>query len=395
MSSQPSEPVIKARTEFNPQALDEGLAHDEPRPPEARSQFDPQAFIDRDSEPTELEQQTLAAAFNSRADGKKRSALVIWVMGLLSLVVGVEAVLTLLASYQQSIWIFSLYLVTLCSVLLLACRGLWSELTKLRRLRHTQDWQQTGDRLRLSMQSGEATPFIANLSQGLGQNSGHLSPQISAMQQLALSQYFAKVTKDHNDAEQIQLFETEVLYTLDKKAQSIVSRYALEAATLLAASPLAMMDMAIVLWRNQKLLNDIAECYGIELGYWSRVRLLKTIVTNVIYAGTTEVVTDLGSQLLSMEMTGKLSARLAQGVGGGLLTARLGYQAMALCRPLAFSADKRPKLSRIHKDLLVELKQIFRAKMSASSVLEPVKNAEIGTQQPDSTTPHKSRSTTP
>lgn len=114
--------------------------------------------------------------------------------------------------------------------------------------------------------------------------------------------------------------------------------------------------MALILWRNQKMIQDIARCYGVELGYWSRIRLIRGILVNILYAGTTELATDLGTQLLSVEMSGKLSARLGQGLGGGLLTARLGYQAMALCRPLAFSSASKPKLSRIHKELLLELK---------------------------------------
>ncbi|MCD8476386.1 MAG: DUF697 domain-containing protein [Shewanella fodinae] len=49
-----------------------------------------------------------------------------------------------------------------------------------------------------------------------------------------------------------------------------------------------------------------------------------------------------------------------------MLTARLGYQAMALCRPLAFDEKSRPRLSGIHKELLLELQQLrHKAKQSA------------------------------
>jgi putative membrane protein len=40
-----------------------------------------------------------------------------------------------------------------------------------------------------------------------------------------------------------------------------------------------------------------------------------------------------------------------------MLTARLGYQAMALCRPIVFREEQRPKLSKVHQELLIELKQ--------------------------------------
>ncbi|QDF66684.1 TIGR01620 family protein [Shewanella sp. SNU WT4] len=345
---------------------------------QSRTQFAANTFVAIDEQTSNLEQENLDAAFAPAQTKRKRSRLLVLVVLLLCAVVGVETYLSLRAALAQSVWLFALYGSTLVALVAFAGRALWSEFKKLRRLRHTLAWQETGDRLRLSMQSGEAAPVIRQLAQGFGDDKDAEGKKrtLVAIQQMALSQYYAKATADHNDAEQVQLFEIEVLYPLDKQAQSIVSRYALEAATLLAASPLAVMDMAIILWRNQKLLNDIAACYGIELGYWSRIRLLKTIVLNVIYAGTTEIITDLGSQLLSMEMTGKLSARLAQGVGGGLLTARLGYQAMALCRPLAFAPEHKPKLSRVHKDLLIELKRIFTDKQDSGLNAETITQAE-------------------
>ncbi|MBE8168145.1 MAG: DUF697 domain-containing protein, partial [Shewanella sp.] len=114
--------------------------------------------------------------------------------------------------------------------------------------------------------------------------------------------------------------------------------------------------------RNQRMLTELAQCYGIDLGYASRVKLIKGIISNILFAGSAELLTDIGSQLLSLELTGRLSAKLGQGLAGGLLTARLGYQAMNLCRPILFSADNKPKLSSIHKSLFLELKS-FSSKL--------------------------------
>ncbi|QVK22860.1 TIGR01620 family protein [Shewanella dokdonensis] len=151
----------------------------------------------------------------------------------------------------------------------------------------------------------------------------------------AIRQLESLLSVEQNDAEQVMLFESIVLRQRDAAARKIVHHFAAESALLLAISPFAVLDMALVLWRNQKMLSRIAECYGIKLGYWSRIRLFRGILLNILYAGTTELAMDIGNQLLSVELTGKLSARLGQGLGAGLLTARLGYQAMSLCRPLA------------------------------------------------------------
>ncbi len=105
---------------------------------------------------------------------------------------------------------------------------------------------------------------------------------------------------------------------------------------IVAVSPLAVIDMFFLSWRNIRLVNQIAQIYGIELGYWSRLRLLKMVLLNLAFAGATEVVQDIGLDWLSQDLTAKLSARAAQGIGVGLLTARLGIKAMEFCRPLVF-----------------------------------------------------------
>ena len=45
-----------------------------------------------------------------------------------------------------------------------------------------------------------------------------------------------------------------------------------------------------------------------------------------------------------------------QGIGVGLLTARLGIKAMEFCRPLVLSKEEKLHLSTIQKDLLSQLK---------------------------------------
>ena len=67
------------------------------------------------------------------------------------------------------------------------------------------------------------------------------------------------------------------------------------------------------------------------------------VLVNLAFAGATEIVQDLGMDWLSQDITAKLSARAAQGIGVGLLTARLGIKAMEFCRPLAFEKVGKTK----------------------------------------------------
>jgi len=289
------------------------------------------------------------AAFNAESKAGKLPRQRRWsvlaklsLVGVLGLVV-TETLLGLHSAWIESPWLFGLYLTVTSIISLWAGTITVSEWRKLVRLKSVEEAQQTGDRLSMSMQVGEADKFINKLLSQLPKD-------------VDLSRYLSTVNDEHNDAEKLILFDELVLSERDLIAKKYVRRFSQESALLLAASPLALLDMAIILWRNQRMIYKIAECYGIELGYWSRIKLIRGIITNIVYAGTSEIITDLGTQLLSVEMSGKLSARLGQGLGGGLLTARLGYQAMALCRPVSFQDKSRPKLSGIHKELLLDLK---------------------------------------
>ena len=79
------------------------------------------------------------------------------------------------------------------------------------------------------------------------------------------------------------------------------------------------------------------------------------VLVNLAFAGATEIVQDLGMDWLSQDITAKLSARAAQGIGVGLLTARLGIKAMEFCRPLAFEKPKTKTFS-CAKELLTVMK---------------------------------------
>ncbi|WP_299788109.1 TIGR01620 family protein [uncultured Shewanella sp.] len=282
----------------------------------------------------------------TKPQGKRRWSLLakLSALGVFGLVI-TETLLGLRSAWGESPWLFGLYSGVTAVISLWAGTLAVSEWRKLVRLKSVEEAQQTGDRLSQSMQVGEADKFINKLLDQLPK-------------EVDLSRYLSSVREEHNDAEKLILFDELVLSERDLIAKKLVRRFSQESALLLAASPLAFLDMAIILWRNQRMIYKIAECYGIELGYWSRIKLIRGIITNIVYAGTSEIITDLGTQLLSVEMSGKLSARLGQGLGGGLLTARLGYQAMALCRPISFQENARPKLSGIHKELLLDLKDL-------------------------------------
>ncbi|MFV9996855.1 MAG: YcjF family protein [Arsenophonus endosymbiont of Dermacentor nuttalli] len=174
----------------------------------------------------------------------------------------------------------------------------------------------------------------------------------------AIKRWQIMIDDSHNDKEVVTLYSQLVQPILDQQARKEINRSSAESALMIAVSPLAMVDMAFIAWRNIRLINRIAIIYGIELGYYSRIRLFKMVLLNIAFAGTTELVHEIGIDWLSQDIMARLSTRAAQGIGAGLLTARLGIKTMELCRPLPWMDDK-PKLADFRLQLLSQLKNIM------------------------------------
>lgn len=161
-----------------------------------------------------------------------------------------------------------------------------------------------------------------------------------------------QASKTHTDKDTFELFDALVLQEQDIAAQKLIIKSASESAVLVALSPLAIVDVLLVAWRNLRLLDQIAALYGVELSYWSRMRLMRLVLMNLAFAGAAEALSDVGADLLSVDMLGRVSMSVAQGLGVGLLTARIGIKAMEMMRPLPYLSAPKPKLKDMRKQLL-------------------------------------------
>jgi len=172
-------------------------------------------------------------------------------------------------------------------------------------------------------------------------------------------QSWQRLTKDeYSDEELLQLYSREVLAKVDEKALAEVAKFSTEAVVLVALSPIALVDMMLMFWRNLRMIDKIAGLYGLKIGYWSRIKLIKQVFVNMAYAGASELVVDLGADLVGAELLGKLSARMAQGLGAGMLTSRLGIQTIKLCRPIPFE-ENTPRIAQVRKKILGQVKKLL------------------------------------
>jgi len=271
------------------------------------------------------------------------------VIALVALMVCVETVNFFITGFTSSPISTSIYGIILAGLTIITGGALWRELSGLRQLKRRQSLKK------------QATDTIANeaplnVEQFCHQLSKALPCDVMSNQEVKWQE---ALTGPHSDSELLQLYSKTVLSNVDKKVIAEISKFSTEAVVLVALSPVALIDMLVILWRNLRMLDKISGLYGLKLGYWSRLKLIKQVFINMAYAGASELATDFGTEMVGADLLGKMSARLAQGLGAGLLTSRLGLRAMHLCRPLPFD-DNSPKLGEVRKEILNQLKSLVK-----------------------------------
>ncbi|MBV4366908.1 YcjF family protein [Erwinia phyllosphaerae] len=228
--------------------------------------------------------------------------------------------------------------------------SLIGEWRRLYRLRERAEERDIGRELLASQSMGKGREFCEKLARQAGLDRSHP----------ALQSWHAALHETHNDREIVALYAQIVQPVLDNQARREIGRSAAESTLMIAVSPLALVDMAFIAWRNLRLVNRIAALYGIELGYFSRIRLFRLVLLNIAFAGASELIREVGMDWMSQDLAARFSARAAQGIGAGLLTARLGIKTMELCRPLPWLEGDKPKLGDFRRDLVVKLKETLQ-----------------------------------
>jgi len=286
----------------------------------------------------------------------KRSWLWRVIGTLVITLLAIEAVDFFTTGFEQSPIITSLYAILLAALTVVAGNALLREFIGLRQFENRQEMKQQAAELllidaeQLTEQSNKrGKDFCDNISNNLPCDLVFDNPKEQQTWQDAL-------TAEHSSSELVQLYSRVVLSKVDDKAMNEVAKFSTEAVVLVALSPVALIDMLIMLSRNLRMINKISGLYGLKLSYWSRIKLIKQVFVNMAYAGASELVADFGSDMLGAELLGKLSTRFAQGLGAGMLTARLGAKTMELCRPIPF--EEKPKLTHVRKKIAQQIKSL-------------------------------------
>jgi putative membrane protein len=133
----------------------------------------------------------------------------------------------------------------------------------------------------------------------------------------------------------------------------------LQTGTLVAASPWAAADMLLSLWRSMKMIDEISEVYGLRPSLPNRLKLVKSVARQMIFVGTSELAADMTVEVLgSQSLAAIASARVGQGIGAAMYTARIGIAAMRVTRPIGFAEAKLPSSRALIGPMLASLKKL-------------------------------------
>jgi len=145
----------------------------------------------------------------------------------------------------------------------------------------------------------------------------------------------------------IDIAERALLRPLDAKAQAEIAAAAKRVSMVTAISPRAILDVLFVIAQIVFLIRRIAEIYGGRPGLFGFFKVARSVGAHIAITGGMAVGDSLLQQVVGHGIASKISARLGEGVLNGLLTARVGLSALAVCRPAPFGAQKAPGVSDV------------------------------------------------
>ncbi|MEM1343138.1 MAG: TIGR01620 family protein [Pseudomonadota bacterium] len=136
--------------------------------------------------------------------------------------------------------------------------------------------------------------------------------------------------------------ERSLLPPLDNAAEQAVTRAARTVGATTAVLPMAVLDIAVVLYANIAMIRRIAEIYGGRAGWLGSLRLLRAVAGHLLASGAISAGEDLIGPVLGGSVLAKLSRRFGEAAVNAALTARVGIAAMEVCRPLPFATRTPP-----------------------------------------------------
>ena len=140
----------------------------------------------------------------------------------------------------------------------------------------------------------------------------------------------------------IDIAERTLVHPLDLEVRQEIASAAKRVSMVTAIAPRAIIDVVFVVAQAIRLIRRISMIYGGRPGFLGFLKLLRSIGAHIAITGGMAAGDSIVQQFLGHGIAAKLSARLGEGVLNGLLTARVGLSAMAVCRPMPYAVGRAP-----------------------------------------------------
>lgn len=245
--------------------------------------------------------------------------------------------------------------------------AVWEYFRAGKPLRKLQKTQELAVELRDCRSSEQVAPFRRELAT-------HFSGK---PQGVLLSRVLDETPDYYDSSELLRHLEVTFLEALDQEALRRIVRHGTTTGALVGLSPFATLDVLVALRQSLRMIDDVAQIYGVRPSVVVRWRLFKKVLALVAYSGASEyAISELWPELVGDSMLSSVSARLGQGMGASLFMARIGLAAVHACRPIPFSEKQRPRLGALTRRIAASLKERMLGKDSEGELADALmKNA--------------------
>jgi uncharacterized membrane protein YcjF (UPF0283 family) len=196
----------------------------------------------------------------------------------------------------------------------------------------------------------------------------HDNPRLSPADLQALDVLHARL-RESTDVEAIQRSQDELnrlLAPLDQDAERLVQFCVRDVMAAVVLSPFRSADLLIVLYRNGRMILQLAQHYQTRPTPGEQLRIFRDVLAIVATVNFLNFTEKFVEQLFQgVPLLGSLAGDLTQGVGAGLLTSAAGHAAIQRCRSIdpwsrrAAQEDLAHRMPRFAKDV----KAIFSAEV--------------------------------
>ncbi len=276
--------------------------------------------------------------------------------GLLTLMLLVDSYNFIVEQYDNNFILGTVFLFLIIIISGASLTLTWQAIQKIRTLRTVSNLQQEGQKIITNNAYGNAKAYLNKI--GL-----FYSEDLSFRNRL--DRFYISINDSHHDREIYALFSKQVMHDIDQQAYQIVTKSSKETALFVMISQIALIDTILTLWRNVRMIRQIATLYNGKPGFFGSMSLMLTVIQNLIYADVSETVADGTAEIIGGSVLSVMSTQIAQGLGAGILTARLGIHAMNACRPLPFMEDEKPRFKEIRREVMSSLKGAFETKTAS------------------------------